>query len=493
MANANYLRQPLYAPQPYSEHFEPSAPPPPSPPSAAAAAAPSNAKFSATGYRDLAWAVLFLIHVALYLGAGGYVLHKYAGELTMQTNTTSTAPTSPASFTYIINPEVYSTTYDPSLTSTSSLYTATGNSTATSTDEHIRLQRDSILLGLSSLAVSALIAMLWLSLTKSYARTMLWAALVADIAVSILMVFVCLLYGAIIGVILFAAFAALKAVWVYWVRERIEFAAVLLEHAVLCVQRWPATVAAAVLSLLVQAMWIVGWGFASVAFYYAATRLSSASAKGSATNADGSQGQMQQDSSLSYVVVFGTLVSFYWGSQVVRNTLHVTVSGVASTWYFLYPQGDTRNPTASSMKRALTTSFGSICLGSLVLSVVRAMRMVVNMMAQQPGNVRNGGAAAVRAVCYCLAQCLLSILDRVVEFINAYAYAYVAMSGAQHPPHLPLLPSSTLASPTLTSALLLLCWCARRPVLQLRFQLLSGRQRCVGPIQDARIRPYHQR
>ena len=51
------------------------------------------------------------------------------------------------------------------------------------------------------------------------------------------------------------------------------------------------------------------------------------------------------------------------------------------------------------------------------------MRVVVNMMANQPGNPRNGGAAVMRAVCYCLAQCLLSILDRVVNFVNKFAYS----------------------------------------------------------------------
>ena len=46
------------------------------------------------------------------------------------------------------------------------------------------------------------------------------------------------------------------------------------------------------------------------------------------------------------------------------------------------------------------------------------MRVTVNLMAQRPGNPRNGGAAAVQAVCYCLAQCFLSILERVVQFVN---------------------------------------------------------------------------
>jgi hypothetical protein len=66
----------------------------------------------------------------------------------------------------------------------------------------------------------------------------------------------------------------------------------------------------------------------------------------------------------------------------------------------------------------VTTSFGSICLGSLILSVIRALRVVVNVAANQPGNEGNGGAAAARACAFCIAQCCLSILDRVVEYVN---------------------------------------------------------------------------
>ena len=361
-----------------------------------------------------------------YLAGGGYVLHRYSDELTVASNSTVAASSATDSWYggRLVNPRLYpydSFSYDSNLA-------ASTNATAT-TDDHIRLQRDVILLGLSSLAISAAVALLWLSLTKAYARTMIYAALVSDIAVSLLMVVVCLMYSAVAGVVVFGLFAALKALWVYWMRARIELAAVILTHAVHCIQLWPATVAAAFLSIVVQGLWTVGWGFSTVGFYYLASRQSSAqqSANGSDPNAP-----MQEDNTVSYVVVFLCLLSFFWTSQVVKNTLHVTVSGVASTWYFLYPSGSWANPTLSSMKRALTTSFGSICLGSLILSVVRAMRVTVNLMAQRPGNPRNGGAAAVQAVCYCLAQCFLSILDRVVEFVNQFAFAQVAIYGKSY-------------------------------------------------------------
>src|SRR6185437_5120577 len=86
------------------------------------------------------------------------------------------------------------------------------------------------------------------------------------------MVLVCLMYGSVVGVVLFALFAGLKALWVYWMRSRIELAALILTQAVQCLHLWPATMAAAFLSIVVQSLWTVGWSLSTVGFYYAVTR-----------------------------------------------------------------------------------------------------------------------------------------------------------------------------------------------------------------------------
>lgn len=53
--------------------------------------------------------------------------------------------------------------------------------------------------------------------------------------------------------------------------------------------------------------------------------------------------------------------------EVIKNVVHVTASGLMATWYFLSGVGMPRNPTSLAFKRATTTSFGSICLGSLLV------------------------------------------------------------------------------------------------------------------------------
>jgi Plasma-membrane choline transporter len=72
-------------------------------------------------------------------------------------------------------------------------------------------------------------------------------------------------------------------------------------------------------------------------------------------------------------VAVAMLVSFLWIIFVVLNTVAVVVAGLTATWWFApqyVPRGAlATNVTVRSIWRALSVSFGSICLGSLVVGM----------------------------------------------------------------------------------------------------------------------------
>merc|ERR1711997_568207 len=119
---------------------------------------------------------------------------------------------------------------------------------------------------------------------------------------------------------------------------------------------------------------------------------------------------------INSVVVFLMLVSFYWGGQVNQNISHCTSCGVAATWYFSTEID--YNPTPKAFKRTMTTSFGSVALGSLMVAVIQAVKAMV----QSARNNKNG-------LIVCLVMCLLNCLERLVEYFNLYAYAHCAIYG----------------------------------------------------------------
>ncbi|KAH9117547.1 hypothetical protein LEN26_012606 [Aphanomyces euteiches] len=114
---------------------------------------------------------------------------------------------------------------------------------------------------------------------------------------------------------------------------------------------------------------------------------------------------------VAYVVM---LLSLYWGVTVIKNVLHTTVAGAVATWW---TAGDSRGVIKGSFRRAMTTSFGSICLGSLIVAILRTLESIAN------SSKKDGSVAG------CIAECILSFMRSIVEYFNRWAFIYVAMYG----------------------------------------------------------------
>ena len=111
-------------------------------------------------------------------------------------------------------------------------------------------------------------------------------------------------------------------------------------------------------------------------------------------------------------VVFLLLISFYWNLEVFKNIGHATVCGVAATWYFTTENElDLRSPTGPAFKRTMTTSFGSVCFGSLIVAFLQAMRAFIQMT-QDRGH----------ELLQCLCLCILNCIERAVRWFNKYAF-----------------------------------------------------------------------
>lgn len=78
-----------------------------------------------------------------------------------------------------------------------------------------------------------------------------------------------------------------------------------------------------------------------------------------------------------YMILF---VSYHWTNTVVKNVLRVTISTLIGTWWF-YPRDIGYCCSAAVAKpllRSLTLSFGSICLGSLVVQPAQLITIMSN-------------------------------------------------------------------------------------------------------------------
>eukprot|EP00970_Alexandrium_tamarense_P010652 scaffold2187_cov180-Alexandrium_tamarense.AAC.8 len=116
-------------------------------------------------------------------------------------------------------------------------------------------------------------------------------------------------------------------------------------------------------------------------------------------------------------------LSFYWTHQALKNVVRVSVAGVTGTWWFSPSEAASFCSVAvrDSFFRSTTYSFGSICFGSLIVAVLHMIRSMLRSSANGNGNGGN--------VLRCIAVCILSYIEALVEYFNKWAFIYVGLYG----------------------------------------------------------------
>ncbi len=312
------------------------------------------------GARDLLWGVLFVLHLLLIGGLAVFGISKLNSDMAVESSNEN-----PLAQTAIGSKQLASLGFTVLITSVSGF----------------------------------VLAMLWLWLMRTYPKQLIITTMVLQGALWILLAVYMFFVGAIVGGILGVIGAALTFCMWWFGRHRIPFAAAVLHTVALVTKKYPGTIIMSVISVFVQMGWSSLWSFTALSSAFYVT------------------GSVQ-----GYLLYVFFLFSFYWTSQVVKNVSHFTISGTFATWYFQINNIPT-NPTLKAAKRALTSSFGSICLGSLIVALIQTVRAILRSL------VRGRGDNIALVILACLIDCLLGCIESLVRYFNKYAYTYAAIYG----------------------------------------------------------------
>ncbi|CEP12232.1 hypothetical protein [Parasitella parasitica] len=201
--------------------------------------------------------------------------------------------------------------------------------------------------------------------------------------------------------IVFLIFSCLYVACFFWWRSRIPFATVMLQTITSITKSHPSTIIIGIITLIIQTAFSFLFMFTTIGIYQAWYSSSS------------------NNSQLNCAMVF-LVFSFYWTSQVITYFTHVTLAGIFATVYFL--NDGVRHPVWGSVKRALTTSFGSICFGALLIAIVNLIRYFLSIARANTDN-------ACMAFFICIVQCIVNCAAGLFEWFNYYAFSGVAIYG----------------------------------------------------------------
>ncbi|KAG2015548.1 integral to plasma membrane protein [Coprinopsis cinerea AmutBmut pab1-1] len=290
------------------------------------------------------------------------------------------------------------------------------------TGSAVTLNKSTVYMMLLVTAVAVLLSSLYLMLTRAFTKIIMHITLVLTI---ILNIAICIYYWITkyySGAIIFTIIAILSVVSYFGFRSRIPLAALLFQVVMDVSKHHLSVYAVAFTALLVEAALSVWYTFTVIATYAKWTP----GAPSCATSGCSS-------GKVAGLIFFETF-SFIWTSQVIGNVaLSTLAGGPYGSWYYFGPRelGQMpKHPTLSAFGRASTLSLGSIAFGSLIVTILEMIRLVL----QAIQNNASAEGHPVQAALACCAACFVGIIESLVEYFNRYAYIEIALYGKAYIP-----------------------------------------------------------
>ncbi|KAI3976206.1 hypothetical protein MKX01_019152, partial [Papaver californicum] len=236
-------------------------------------------------------------------------------------------------------------------------------------------------------AVGTVLGWIWLLLLGSKAHQMMKVSSHILTTYLVVISIFCFWGGQIFWGIAFAIAASLQFLYT-------SFYYVVLRKAVKMVWSLPEVLTLTGVFMMVMLLWMVIWSFG---------------AAGVVATSIGDGG--------GWWLLLVLSVSLFWTGAVLCNTVHVIVSGMV---FLVLIHGGREaatmppKPLVKSLRYAVTTSFGSICYGSLFTAAIRTF---------------DGRYIHYDTLLAMLCDILFHIVETLVRFFNKYAYVQIAVHG----------------------------------------------------------------
>ncbi|KAL4254261.1 Protein PNS1 [Abortiporus biennis] len=286
------------------------------------------------------------------------------------------------------------------------------------TGNSVTLNYHTVVILLLATAAAVIFSVLYLILIRAFTRVIMHITLVLTIALNI---GICIYYWITrywSGAIIFTVIALISIFAYFGYRSRIPLASLLLQVVMDVAKHHKSVYVVAFLALILQAVFSAYYTFTAIATY----------AKWTPGNPSCSTGTSCSSSTVAGLIFFETF-SFLWTSQVIGNVALATMAGGPfGSWYYFGPREQGQmppHPTLSAFVRASTLSLGSMAFGSLIVTILEIIRLLISI-------ARNAASQEGHPIEVCLAlcaECFMSCLEGLVQYFNRYAYIEIALYG----------------------------------------------------------------
>ncbi|KAJ7680327.1 plasma-membrane choline transporter-domain-containing protein [Mycena polygramma] len=281
----------------------------------------------------------------------------------------------------------------------------------------VSLNQSTVYLLLLVTAAALVLSTIYLMLVRAFTKVIMHITLILSILLNIA---ICAYYWVTkyySGAIIFTIIALFSILSYYGFRSRIPLASLLLQVVMDVSKHHKSVYIVAFGALFLQALLAIWFTFAAIATYTKWTP-----GNPSCDTSSCSSGKVAG-------LIFFEVFSFLWTSQVIGNVALATLAGGPyGCWYYFGPRGEgdmPKHPTLSALGRASTLSLGSIAFGSLIVTLLELLKMIL----RAAQNSADADGHPVEACLACCAACFVGIIENLVEYFNRYAYIEIALYG----------------------------------------------------------------
>lgn len=291
------------------------------------------------------------------------------------------------------------------------------------------LNTSTLILFVFVICVSVVLSFIYFALARIFTKFFIYFSFIMSIIMGLATAIYYLAVGYYSAGIVFLIFSVLQIMFFWSARSRIPFATLVLQIVIDATRAVPSIYIVSLLGAIVATAFSIFYAISIISAY---VKFSPNPDNPGCNVTGGSCSNGKLIGSLIYM----TFAGFYI-SEVIKNVIHVTISGVYGTWYYCYKsdQGMPRWPAFGSFKRAMTYSFGSISFGSLLISFVNFVRYLLEVIRSAQLQSGEGGIAALFiTICLCCVDCFLGLIQWLITYFNHYAYTVVALYGKAYIP-----------------------------------------------------------
>lgn len=139
----------------------------------------------------------------------------------------------------------------------------------------------------------------------------------------------------------------------------------------------------------------------------------------------------QQDDQYRYLK-WPYFFAIIWIFHLVVACQHFVVASSICRWYFARPKSDLNSPILVSYWILIRYSFGSIALGSLVVSGMKMIRLLFKRMESLLSRYHDHdqhGCNSCCLPCVGISQVFMWIFEKILIYLNTNAYIEIALTG----------------------------------------------------------------